>query len=166
MSVDSFWKRVPAGVVAGRSPEELSDLVPYWFDGKFKVERGNRAIVGAEDTGALIDALLMAGARSDSEKAAARAFARAPSDWDDDYLVGTLATGIVQQVSSFLSDAPLEHWVAEHHSTLAAAARSMGYRRPFDDAWARKLLADVQELAALFHAAARDGEAIVVKVVA
>lgn len=166
MSVDSFWKRVPTGVIVGRNPRELSGLVPYWYDDEFKVERDNGTVVGAEDTGALIDVLLTAGARTDSEKAAATAFGRVPSDWDDDYLVGTLGTDVVQQVSSFLSDAPLERWVAEHRSALADGARSLGYLRPFDDAWARQVLADAQELVALFRAAALSDEAIIVKIVA
>jgi hypothetical protein len=166
MSVDSFWKRVPAGVVAGCGPSELSDLVPYWYDDGFKVEQDNGTVVGAEDTGALIDVLLMAGARSDPEKSAAMAFGRTPSDWDDDYLVGTLGTDVVQQVSSFLANAPLERWVVEHRTALANGARSLGYRRPFDDAWAQQLLADAQELAALFRAAALADESIIVKMVA
>jgi hypothetical protein len=166
MSVDSFWKRVPAEVVAGSSPGELSDLVPYWFDDQFKVQQGSGRLVGAEDTGALIDVLLRTGARSASEKAAARAFAQAPADWDDDHLVGTLGADMVRQVSSFLSDAPLERWVVEHRPALAESARSLGYRRPFDDAWAGQVLADAQQLATLFHAAAGAGEAIIVKIVA
>jgi hypothetical protein len=166
VSVDSFWKRVPAAVIAGHGPAELSDLVPYWFDDQFKVETANGTVVGAEDTGALIDVLLRAGARTDSEKAAARVFGQPPSGWNRDYMVATLATDVVRQVSSFLSDAPLERWVVEHRSALADRAQSMGYRRPFDDEWARQLLSDAQEVAALFRAAAAADEAIIMKLVA
>jgi hypothetical protein len=81
-------------------------------------------------------------------------------------MVGTFGTDVVRQVSSYLSNAPLEQWVAEHRTALADRARSLGYHRPFGDAWASQLLADAQELAALFRAAALAEEAIIFKMVA
>ena len=166
MSVDTFWKRVPADVIAGCGPKELADLVPYFSDDRYKVERDNGTLVAGVDTGALIDVLLWAGASSAAEKAAVRTFARGPADWDEDYMVGTLGPDVVRQVSAFLSDAPLEQWMAEHRTALVDGAAKLGYHRPFDDAWAGQLLEDAQDLAALFRIAAPADETIIVMMVA
>jgi hypothetical protein len=163
MGVDTFWKRVPGGVVADLGPRELSDLVPYWFDDRFKVEQGEGTVVGAQDTGALIFALLLAAAAGPSERAAAGAFAQMPPDWDEHYMVGTLSTDVVRQVAALLSDAPLADWVNQHRSALADEMRSLGYQRPFDDDVAGQVLEDTQQLAALFRAAAAASEAVIIK---
>jgi hypothetical protein len=47
-----------------------------------------------------------------------------------------------------------------------AAARALGYHRPFDDEWAAQVAQDAEDLTALFAAAAGDGEAVVTKIVA
>jgi hypothetical protein len=166
MSVDTFWKRVPADVIAGCSPKELSDLVPYYCDDEYTVERNNGTLVAAGDNGALIDVLFWAGASTASQKALVNAYAQAPADWDEDYMVGTLTPDTVAQMSAFLTDAPLAHWVQEHRAALIAEARRLGYRGPFDDAWAGHLLASAQELAALFRAATLANETIIVTIVA
>lgn len=162
MSVDTFWKRVPVEAIRGRSPDEIYALVPSWSDDAFAGEREAGVLLGVEDTGALIDALLVAGAAGGPNEAAARAFEAGPADWDDDCAVGTFDPERVRQLARFLSAAPLEHWVRQHHAALAAAARSMGYRRPFNDEWAEQLLDDAREVAVLFEAAAAHDEAIIV----
>lgn len=166
MTVDVFWKRVPSGVVQGSGPAQLSDLVPHWFDDVFKVEQSSGMLVGTEDTGALISQLLRFGAGDGPGAAVVELFALEPSDWDDYLMVGSLSFNVTRQIAEFLSDAPLERWVQQHHAALAAEAQSMGYRRPFDEDWATQVLSDARELVALFRAAADNDEAIVVKVIA
>lgn len=131
-------------------------------DDRYTIERDQGTLVAID--GGLIDVLLWAGATSAAEKAAIRAFAQTPSDWDDDYMVGTLSLDVVQQVSSFLSSAPLEQWVEEHRAALTEGAHSMGYDGPFDDAWACHLLRHAHDLAALFSAAAVAREAVIMRI--
>jgi hypothetical protein len=80
MGVDYFWKRVPGETIGGTTPKDLADLVPYWFDDNFARQQEARLLVGAEDTGALITALLCMGATGTDWEAAARAFKRLASE--------------------------------------------------------------------------------------
>jgi hypothetical protein len=163
MGIDFFWKRVPASVIADCGPKELAGLVPYFYDSQYMVERENGTLV-AGDTGALIDVLFRAAASSAEEKAAVRAYAQAPADWDEDYMVGTLGPDLVRQMAAFLSDAPFEQWMQEHRGALIDALQEWGSPRPFDDAWAGHVLENARELAALFRAAALADETIIVQI--
>ncbi|MFD0820681.1 hypothetical protein ACFQ0D_20755, partial [Micromonospora zhanjiangensis] len=91
---------------------------------------------------------------------------RWPPQWDDDHAVGALSADFVRRAADFLAEAPIDDWVVEHREALAAAARSMGYRRPFDDEWCDQVRRDAHELAALFLAAAERGEAVIEKIAA
>ena len=51
MAVDFFWRRAKAADVRDLGPRELGDLMPYWFDERFKQERKAGVILGVEDTG-------------------------------------------------------------------------------------------------------------------
>jgi hypothetical protein len=166
VGVDNFWKRVSADAIVGREAKELSELMPYWSDDQYKADRAAGTIVGAEDTGALIDVLLASAATTDAERAAAAAFRQQPADWDDDYMVGSIDVETVRQVAALLADAPLAQWVSAHHDALARGAEDLGYRRPFDAIWAQRLLEDATELAALFHAASTNNQAVVIAIIA
>jgi hypothetical protein len=164
MSIDTFWKRVPSKTISGCGPRELQELVPSWFDDRLPIEQSEGLLVAAADTGALIEALILLGAGDGPGAPAAAAFCDGPADWDDRWMVGTLSVAVVGQVAEFLSDAPLEKWVKQHSADVAAAATTLGYRRPFDDDLATQVLHTVQKLATLFHAAAANNEAMVVRV--
>jgi hypothetical protein len=164
MGVDSFWKRVPSEAINGCEPKALSSLVPYWFDDRFKIEQDNGILVGAEDTGALIDALLRFGATGEAGAAAVAIFTHLPPDWNDHWMVGTLSPDAVGQISEFLADAPLNEWAEGHRAAMAAEAQALGYHRPFDDDWADQVLSDAREVVELFRAAAASKEAVIVKI--
>jgi hypothetical protein len=162
VSVDHFWKRVPAEQLTGCDPEELTELVPYWFDDEFREQRDAGLVVGAEDTGALVAALLRLGGADDG---GLWPVTSGPADWDDHWMVGTIDADEVGVIAAALAGAPLRQWAASRRDDLAAAARSLGYR-PFDDEWAAQVVQDTEDLTALFVAAAADGEAVVTKIVA
>jgi hypothetical protein len=164
VSVDSFWKRAPRNAVAGSAPKSLSELVPYWFDDRFATERSAGVLVGAEDTGALIGALLRLRATDEAGRAAAEAFARRPDDWDDEWMVGTIPAGAVAEVAEFLARTPFDSLDPHEVTSLAERAAKLGYTRPFAGAWAEQVLTDAREVAALFRAAATAGEPVIVKI--
>lgn len=164
MSIDVFWKRVPADALRDAGPKTLSDLVPYWFDAEFDAQLGQGLLVGTEDTGSLIAALLRCGAADDASTAAADLFARSPADWDDEWMVGTFTPGAVRTIAGFLDGAPLEAWARRWRDSLAAEAKRLGYRRPFNDDWSAQVLRDARDVAALFQAAAAEAQPIIVKV--
>lgn len=166
MGVDYFWKRVPVETVAGSTPKDLAGLVPYWFDDDFTCQQEAQLLVGADDTGALIEALLGLGAAGTPWEPAAKAFASSPADWDDHRMVGTHDVETVVLVAEFLTAAPADTWAAQHRNDLTEYARELGYHRPFDDDWAEQVVSDVRELAALFKAAADAREAVILKIVA
>lgn len=166
MGVDYFWKRVPGETIGGATPKDLADLVPYWFDDNFARQHEARLLVGAEDTGALIEALLGLGATGTAWEAAARAFSGSPANWDDSWMVGTLNTDMVGLVAEFLTAVPVDTWAARHRTDLADYAAKLGYHRPFDDDWAKQVLSDIRELTGLFQAAATARETIILKIVA
>lgn len=166
MSVEYFWKRVPVTALTGAAPKEIADLVPYWFDDDYDTQRDAGLVVGAEDTGALICALLGLGSSGTSWDQAARWLVSEPVDWDDDWMTGTIDADAVHLVAGFLAEAPVETWAREHHTALVAYAAELGYQRPFDEEWAEQVVAEVHELRALFGAAATAGEAVVLKIVA
>jgi hypothetical protein len=163
VGVDTFWKRVPASTLDGADPEALSSLVPHWFDAGFDIEQREGLLVGVEDTGALIGALLRYGVSDDASNAAATYF-ESPASWDDAWMVGSIPPAAVGQISDFLAGAPLDIWAQQARSTLAAEAQRFGYQRHFDDRWAANVLDDAQEVARLFHAAAADGQAIIMTI--
>ena len=163
MSVDQFWKRMPVEELAGCGPEELSELVPYWFDDEFREQRDKGLVVGAVDTGALVAVLLRLGG---ADEGALWPVTSGPADWDDHWMVGTIDADEVGRIAAALAGAPLRQWAGSHRDDLAAAARSLGYHRPFDDGWAAQVVQDADDLTALFVAAAADGEAVVTKIVA
>jgi hypothetical protein len=166
MGVDYFWKRVPVETVGGTTPKELAELVPYWFDEDFTGQRDARLVVGAEDTGALVEALIGMGAAGTTWEPAARAFCSPLADWDDYRMVGTVDTETVSLVADLLATAPVDTWAAQHRADLAEYVRELGYHRPFDDEWAEQVVVDIRELAELFRAAATAREAIILKIVA
>lgn len=166
MGVDYFWKRVPGETIGGATPKDLADLVPYWFDDNFARQHEARLLVGAEDTGALIEALLGLGATGTDWEAAARAFSGSPANWDDSWMVGTLNTDMVGLVAEFLTAVPVDTWAARHRTDLADYAAKLGYHRPFDDDWAKQVVSDTRELTGLFQAAATARETIILKIVA
>ena len=166
MSVDYFWKRVPASVAAGSDPSTLATLVPYWHDDDFDVDVAAARLVGAEDTGALIHHLLRLRATNPAAVAAVRAFGADPADWDDDMMVGTLPPATVRQVAEFTAGAQLDSLDQRDHAALAAHAAKMGYQRPFTDSWADQVLSDTRDLATLLQAAVTTGEAVIVKILA
>jgi len=190
VSVDTFWRRVDPRGMRGLDAGQLKELVPDWFDDRFERESAAGITLGVEDTGGLIDALLRLGAGDGPDAEAADlpvngAFStdtdtdtdededeadedEDDEDWDDDEdgiedeLVGVLDPEQVQTAAAFLARARPAAWVREFRDELAEAARDLGYRRPFDDAWTRTLVQDTEQLTALFARAAAAGEAIIV----
>jgi hypothetical protein len=166
VSADTFWRRVDPGAVHGLDPAELRKLVPYWFDDRFQQERSARIVVGAEDTGALISELLRLGAGDGPDAEAAWLAIDGAAGFGDDDMVGILAPEQVAKAAEFLSRAQPAAWMQQFGPELAAAAREMGYHRPFDEEWAQTVVADTEELMELFRLAAASGEAVIVSMVA
>jgi hypothetical protein len=164
VSVDEFWKRVPAAALGNAGPEALSDLVPYWFEGSYEADVKDGSLVGVEDTGPLLAALFRHGVTDEESAEAVALFAGLPPDWDHDWMVGTIAPDAVQRIARFLTGAPLAEWAAQARPALAAEAASLGYRRDFDDEWAALVLSDAREVAALFQAAATEGQPVINKI--
>lgn len=166
VSVDYFWRRVEPGAVQGLEPLELRELVPYWYDDRFKQEVQARITVATEDSGALIGALLRLGARDPSDDHAAWLAVDGADGLEDDEMIGLLAPDEVAKVAEFLSRADPEDWMRRFRPDLAEIVGELGYRRPFDDHWAQHVVEGAQELTKLFGLAAAEGEAIIVMVVA
>lgn len=149
--------------VQGFDAQALRNLVPYWFDDRFDEEREAGIVLGVEDAGALIDALLGFGAANGPDAEAAGLIVEGAPGLDDE-MVGVLTPEQVQAAAEFLSRVPVEDWAQRYRLKLADAARQLGYSRPFDDGWANHLVEGARELAVLFQRAADRGEAVIVVV--
>ncbi len=163
MSVDHYWKRMPAAKLAGCDPEHLTELVPCWVDDEFGKQRDAGLVVCAVNTGSLVAALLYLGGGDDG---ALWPVTSGPVDWDDRWMVGIIDASEVGVTAAALAGVPLRQWASSCRDDLAAVARSLGFGRPFDDEWAAQVVQDAEDLTALFVAAAADGEAVVTKIVA
>jgi hypothetical protein len=159
----SFWRRADAASVQALGSSELWDLVPSWFDERFKQERETGIVLGIEDTGDLIHTLLVLGAGNGPDARAARLPVRGAPGLND-AMLGMLTVDQVRTATAYLSRVPIEDWVQRYRDRLAGTAREFGYSRPFNDEWATKLVRDTRELVALFERAAARGEAIVVAI--
>jgi hypothetical protein len=139
-------------------------MVPYWFDEEFDAEHRAGRIVGAEDTGALLAKLIWLGASTTQQQAAASKFAGRPSNWNEDWMVGTLNVDEVSMISAFLSGAPLDRWAETYHVELATEANRLGYSRSFDEHWSAQVIRDAHKVSTLFSAAAAAENAVIVKI--
>jgi hypothetical protein len=166
MTVDTYWRRVDPDAVQGLEPPELRALVPFHYDDRFQPEMKAHTTVLAEDTGSLICRLLRLGADNDADDYAAWLAVRGADGVGDDQMIGVLTPEEVIVVAEFLSGADPAAWMQQFRAHLAVLVQKLGYRRPFDDEWARTVVADTKELTALFGLAAAAGEAVIVMVVA
>jgi hypothetical protein len=164
VAVDFFWRRAKAADVRDLGAQELGELMPYWFDDRFKQEREAGVTLGVEDTGDLMHVLFMLGAGDGPDaEAAAVPVGSAPGLEDD--MIGVLAPDQVQAAAAFLSRAPIGDWVMQYRDDLASQVRQWGFNRPFDE-WANTLVDDARALTGLFQRAAAAQEAVIVAVVA
>ncbi len=126
MGVDYFWKRVRDETIGDAAPEGLAGLVPYWFDDDFASQHEAGLIVGAEDTGALIEALVGMGAADTRWEPAARAFCGEPADWDDYRMVGTFDTETVGLVAELLVFCLINSWPFWYDVMCESCCRTTG----------------------------------------
>ena len=140
--------------------------MPFHDDDRFPPEMKAHLTVLAEDTGSLICGLLRRGADNDADDYAAWLAVQGADGVGDDQMIGVLTPEEVVLVAEFLSRADPAAWIQQFRADLAVLVQELGYRRPFDDEWARTLVGDTTELTALFGLAAAAGEAVIVMVVA
>jgi uncharacterized protein with von Willebrand factor type A (vWA) domain len=166
MGVDMFWRRVPITALDSMTPAEIGDLVPYWHDDRFAAERDAGLLVGVEDTHDLIHALLTLGAGDgpDAEAAALPVYGDPHREKELAPMIYLLHPEQVRAAAEFMAGAPLAEWMERHRAALAVEVAELGYRRPFDDEWAARVLADAEELAGLFRRAAAEQDAMVTEV--
>lgn len=155
-----LWRRIPEEAIGDRAPSELRDLIPWFSDESFEVLRERGVLVGVEDTGVVIGALLRLGAGAE----AARKFDE-PPDWDDFWLIGTYRPDAVREIAEVFAGATLDAWVEEHAAALVEEAAKLGYDGGHRDAILESLLSDAKDVAALFTAAAAEREVVIHKVV-
>jgi hypothetical protein len=165
VAVDFFWRRANAADVQNLDPEELGNLMPYWFDDRFKQEKAAGITLAVEDTGELIRALLVLGAGDGPDAGAATIPVEGAPGLDED-MIGVLTPEQVEVAAAFLSQAPIETWVQQYRDRLASAMREWGFEHPLGDEWASTLVEDARNLAVLFEQAASHGEAMIVGVAA
>jgi hypothetical protein len=165
MTVDTFWKRIPAESIRDRAPSALRALVPHFLEEGFEAEQDRGTLVGVEDTAALIGALLRLGAGDGPDAAAARRFGDLPPDWDDYWMIGTLDADMVRQIAGLFANATLDTWALRHGAALTAEATELGYYDAQSERLLDTLLGDAREVAALFIAAAADQEAVIFRAV-
>ncbi|GAA4608751.1 hypothetical protein BJY16_006997 [Actinoplanes octamycinicus] len=164
MSIDYFWKRVPEARIADLSPWDLAGLVPGWFDDEFAAQVREQRLVGAEDTGAMVGALLGCGVTSDASRRAVEHFVIVPDNWDDNAMTGYLPAADVRTIAEFLATAQPGAWARQHAAALAARFAELGYQRPYEPETAAEVVETTEAVAALFRAAATNGEAVILKV--
>ncbi|GLW34236.1 hypothetical protein [Actinoplanes regularis] len=165
MTVDTFWRRTSEDSIRDRSPSELRALVPHFLEEGYEAEQERGTLVGVEDTGSLIGALLRLGAGDGPGAAAARRFSDLPPGWDDYWMIGILDADTVRQIADLFAHATLDTWASQHGAALANEAAEMGYSGEQHESVLGTLLSDAREVGALFTAAAADQEVVIFRVV-
>lgn len=151
------------GGTAGLTAKERNALVPHAPDAEFHRLQEAGLIVGTDDDGVVVGALLGLGS---GDSHGAEAFVDMPADWDDDYHVGTIDADAVREIAAAMRAADWRDWLTAHFDALVAGAEQAGYEDAVvgaapDGPWADHLLRCAGELTRLFGAAAAAGESVV-----
>jgi hypothetical protein len=165
VTVEAFWRRIGHDSIRDRSLSELRALVPHFLEKGFEEEQIRGTLVGVEDTDALIGALLKMGARQGPAAPAARRFSDGPSDWNEDWMIGTFDLDAVQQIADLFAGADLDAWTSQYGDELAGEARSLGYSGDQLESILSTFLSDAREVGSLFIAAAANREYVIFRVV-
>ncbi|MEU7999645.1 hypothetical protein AB0B66_00520 [Catellatospora sp. NPDC049111] len=161
--VDMYWQRVPEEALAG-SPRRLWDRSPVFDDTAYEQAVADGTLRAVPEHYLLLE-VLFAGSQGPGHPVAGLVVSGGawhPVDLSgaSDDEVGVLTVGEVRAVSEFLHGAEPGSWIARREVELAAVLR--GYStRPWDDLLARRLARHAEGLAAFYHRAAADGEAVV-----
>jgi hypothetical protein len=163
VSIGFAWRRVAGADIDGLTAEQLSALVPHGPDAEFFRLREAGLIVGTEQDGVVIGALLGLG---DGGSRGAEAFVDMPADWDDDHLVGSIGADAVREIAAAMRAADWRAWLTGQFDALLAGAPEAGYEDAMDGAaptgpWADHVLLGAGELTRLFGAAAEAGDSVV-----
>ncbi|WP_055587189.1 hypothetical protein [Peterkaempfera griseoplana] len=169
MSVDFFWRRVAGTSLDELSPEELSALVPHWFDPEIGPLREAGMVMAVERNGSLMHFALTAGGAVSGGVAQLPVFGgerRADGREDPEYgFVGAellvLRPDEVQAASAFLNGVAVDDLVRELGAALAGQVRALGFSTPWSQRWAAGLAADMRDLKDFFAAAAAAGDAVI-----
>ncbi|MEV0897069.1 hypothetical protein [Actinoplanes sp. NPDC049802] len=156
--VDVFWRRVSDdGFVAPGSMAEVRALAPHFTENGYReaVEAG--LLVGTEDFGEMVPALVQLAAPD--HPAAGLLW---PSTWDEELMTSMVGADDVREISDLLVDSPFEEWAERFRVALAAEF----YLPELSDDVVEMVARDAREVTELFAAAAADGDAIFVRVVA
>jgi hypothetical protein len=165
MGVDTFWRRIPEGAISGLGPRQLSGLVPVELGAGLAGRTDDPRLVLVRDCGALLGELLRLGAAGGRHAGTARWLAAGPPDWDHRHLVGVWRPEFVRQAAGFLVTVPVEDWLDRFRDDLPARAAEPGPTLTGPEL-SQRMSTGVRELRELFVAAARDGEAVLERMVA
>ncbi|GAA1377497.1 DUF1877 family protein [Catellatospora chokoriensis] len=161
--VDMYWQRVPETELAG-SPRRLWDGSPVFDDAAYERALADGTLRAVPEHYLLLE-VLFAGSQGPGHPVAGLVVSGGawhPVDLSgaSDDEIGVLRADEVRAVSDFLRDAQPSSWIAQREGELSAVLR--GYStRPWDDLLARRLAWHADGLAAFYHRAAADGEAVV-----
>ncbi|MEV0456853.1 DUF1877 family protein [Catellatospora methionotrophica] len=161
--VDMYWEQVPEAKLAG-SPRRLWDRSPVFDDAACERALADGTVRLVPEHYLLLE-VLFAGSQGPGHPVAGLVVSGGawhPVDLSgaSDDEIGVLTVGEVRAVSDFLADAQPNAWIARRESELSAVLRGYSTRQ-WDDLLARRLARHAEGLAAFYHRAAADGDAVV-----
>lgn len=165
MSVDFFWRRIPATVAESASADELAALFPGWFSEAFDPLFKAGLIMGVERHGYLMDVVLTAAGPADDAARHLPVFGgtlrtgTVADDADEGVEILTLTPAETADAARFLRAFSIQTAVRSLEDTLVREADGVGLR--WDDDLPDDLVRDLRELRDFFDGAAQDGDAVV-----
>nr|WP_296068771.1 hypothetical protein [uncultured Actinoplanes sp.] len=169
MGIDLGWRRIAPQAAAGRTPEDLAELVPSPFDDQYARMVEDRRVVWTDDQGVLVGVLLSLCTEGTPYEAGAQAFAQQPPDFDDEEMTGTLDPGTVREIAAAMAVAEWRTWLRAQFDLVMTFAADAGMDPVAEGAapegpWADHFVRFAEELTDLFGRASADGEAVVVMI--
>ncbi|GHC90712.1 hypothetical protein GCM10010334_24930 [Streptomyces finlayi] len=174
MSVQFYWRRAPAEVVAASTTAELERMVECW-DEPPEVWAAGLAM-GVDFHGELMDRVLRechAGTPEQAETAGLAVFGGemrrsswiTPDNEVEEYEAVTLLTPTeVFAVAGVLGRTDHAAWLAGNPRRAAELVRSVGHSRSWDTEWEKSLVDDLDALGDFYRAAAGAGESMVKRI--
>lgn len=168
MSVSFFWRRTSAAVIASSSPRELLHMTLNWREDDPDLWEAGQ-VAYAEFHSGLMDRVLHECCPEQPAAALpvyggeARTDEGTNPDGEVEVYVAVvvLAPDAVAAAAGVMAHADYAAWIAAHPQRMAEIVRGLRHSRPWNDAWAKHLIEDLEDLEDFYGAAAAAGDAVV-----
>lgn len=168
MSVSFFWRRTSAAVIASSSPQELLHMTLNWRDDDPDLWHAGQ-IAYVEFHSGLMDrvlheccpeqpaaALPVYGGEARTDKGTN------PDGEEVEYVaVVVLAPDAVAAAADVMAHAEYAVWIAANPRRMTEIVRDLHHSRSWNEAWAKHLTEDLEDLEDFYGAAAAAGDAVV-----